>query len=352
MPSSKLNKKFSGITLVEIMVAFFIFSLVAAGLYKIMKYFAHQRTVIEARAISQKEVNLILTVMQKDLSQAKFNTFQNADGTNISIKVNHLRSDGNTEAKTLRYSYNPPRLSRSFNGQAWKIGEHVEKLVLAKTATGQVLIEVKSKVKLDSMLPSEAQTYTQNQVVTLREDMASVNDPHWRNVGDVEGVFDLHGDLMGGVSEDMEAIVQDLHSDLDSLAADARAGIAAKIEEVKQKMGENLLKIKRHLNNLDRQIMDMSWRAVIDPNMWEYGYIGVASSKMKEKLSGMKSARELNWDQVRSCSYGMKIKESFYSLYNAKKELFKAGKDIIDASRELRIDLSSTDGVDTGIFAP
>ncbi|MBI3037886.1 hypothetical protein HYY75_02385 [bacterium] len=298
-------------------------------------------------------MNFILSILQNDLSQAKLNSFQNPDGSNISIEVNHRGNNGKVVTKKLKYIFNPPRLTRAFNDKAWIIAQNLEKLVVSKTATGQVLIEAKAKVKLEGMLPSETQTFSQNQVVTLREDMASLNDPHWRGVGEIEGVFDSHDDLMNGVKEDMTAIVQDMHGSLDSMLADVKAATAEKIEEMRSKMAGNLVKIKTHLDQLDEQILSMNWRAVVPPywyglNVWP----PTVAKGLRKTLANMKTAHDLDWEVVKSASCGLEIKDSFQSLYKAKKDLFDAGKDIIDAAKELKIDLKNTGGVDTNIFTP
>ncbi len=336
----------SGATLIEIMVGFFLFCLISLALYKITTNMQHTRALGEARATAQREVGLVMGILQKELSQAVFNSFQNPDGSRISFKVNE---GGRLE--DLRYAYVSPKLTRRFKGNARILSNHLDNFSVSKIATGQLMIEMRATVRVDGLLPGEAQSYTQNQMVVMREDMASVNDPHWRDVGNVSGVFETHGDLMAGLEEDSTAVIEDVSAEARDLAAAARAEAEEKIEEIKAKFLENLRKIREKLGELDAQINDMNWRAVIgNENFWNSSRINGTTRAMKDALTGMRKAGQMDYDRIRDLaeSGGFRVKESFESMYNAKRDLFKAGRDIVDAGRRVHVDLSSE--FDTSIF--
>ncbi|MDD3145968.1 MAG: prepilin-type N-terminal cleavage/methylation domain-containing protein, partial [Candidatus Riflebacteria bacterium] len=108
--------KKKGMTLIELMVAIFIMSMVSIPLYYLLKDSANKRAQVASRDFVKQEANKVLALLENDLSQARKGTFKQVSDDVIEIKV---RKPGKDESKDvpLSYIYVKPDLMRRFEGK-------------------------------------------------------------------------------------------------------------------------------------------------------------------------------------------------------------------------------------------
>ena len=330
-----------GMTLTEILVALFIFTGFTGGVYYMLKEVNHKRAMGEARSQAMKEAGMILSTMQQDFAAAKLGSFKNLDEVKPAFKVGVGKVG---QEVGVGYEFQKPYLTRKFGAWIWTVGKHIEDLKISKdVATGQVLIEVTTSVTLDGLRQDQAQKHTQSMMVVMRADNSSMNDPHWRDVGEATGLIDVKGSIMQGLGQDAEDFFGNAADELGAAVGDpAGVGMAAGmgVEGVKAKLADQYQKILSQLSSLDTRIAGTDPRGIMKyPEGWEKityaGHdMGGCGNAMKNCLSNMKTKSSMNIDTIkgiaRSYGYSNRVRDTIQSLYDAKKSLFEAGSQLLE----------------------
>ena len=327
-------KKNKGITLMEIMITMGILAIISIPLYYILADSNRQANLVMARDAIKQESNKILKILETDLTQARKGTYKEESNGDICIKV---RKDQKHDAE-LKYSFDKSnhKLSRYYegDGKSWKIvSNKVDNFEVTKAideTPGKMTIHLVMKSNLPGLKNDEQPLYEQNKIIVMMEDATEENDPYWREVGDINSFFQSEGNLLAGLKEDSEKMIQDLASVWEQALGDIKKMSIDELLETKNRLQNSLNDLKDNINEINQQIKDLDWEALYDS-----GFLGIGNgrkkrkaNRVKELVSGYKSLEEMNWNQVKSTGSGMK-EEAIKAMFDSKVELFKGQNDIL-----------------------
>jgi hypothetical protein len=354
----------TGVTLVEILIAFLIMTFVCGILYSIMTEANHKRAFTESRALAQREALKIVNLIQSDVSQAKLGTVQVADdGSRMTMKVPVAAK----EEKTLSYAIDPPYINRTLDGKKWRVTQVLDSLAISQVpeATGQYVLDVKTRVALEGLRPDQAQTHAQSQMIICREDMASTRDPYWRDVGHIGKFFNTQGSLLAGLKEDANLVVQNFETTVKEIEKMAKDATVGQLEKAKTGLLDSMKNVKSQLKDIDKQLLDMDPEAIFNMGESALGRMwGGATGKtkrlkrkaneIKQALAKMQKNSDMNWQAVKNIAGGDAgaLRDTARQMFDGKKELFNAGKQVVDAFDQLKITVTDSDGVDRTVWSP
>lgn len=341
-----------GITLVEMMVATFILSMISVPLYYVLKDASHKKAIVACKDYIKQESNKILKILESDLSQARRDSFKQPSDDVFEINV---RKEGADKDTSLRYVYIAPDLKRQFDGREWLISKNVEEFSITTSpdAPGRLVVSLKTKAWFDGVKEKEAPVLSQEKMIVMREDAAFEKDKHWRDVGDVNKFFATQGSLMAGVKSDAKKLVQDFTSEWKDAGADLNSMTVGQLKKVKEDLFNGLKDVEKSIKGIDDDIIELDSKALFD-----VGCDGKLSKsqkrrakKVKETLAAMDTKDKMDWNKVKEAgggssffSSGMKT-DAIKELYNAKMELFNSGQEIVKQIDDFA-KLSSEKGVD------
>lgn len=342
-------------TLIELMVAIFILSLISIPMYYLLKDSANKRALVASRDFIKQEANKVLAILENDLSQARKGSFKQVSDDVISIKV---RKPGKKEDEDvpLSYLYVKPDLIRRFEGKQWLVCRNVEEFAVnpAIDGAGRLVVSLKVKAGFDGIREGEEPEYSQEKLIVMREDSSEELDKFWRDVGDVNKFFATQGSLMAGVKADAKKLVQDFTGEFAAAGADISKMTVGEILKVRDELMKGLKDIQSSMAKLDTDILGLSADALFDRN-----WLGKMSDSKKEKakrvreaLAGMKNKGDLDWKKLVSLggsgglfSSGMKT-GTLKEMYNAKSELFNSGQQIVKQLEDFKTNTNNIANLD------
>ena len=343
--------KKNGVTLVEMMVAIFILSIISVPLYYVLKDASHKRAIVACKDYAKQESNKILKILEDDLSQARRESFKQPSDDVFEIKVRKSEE----ENASLRYFFAKPDLKRIYDGKQWLVSDAVEEFSISTSpdAPGRVVVSLKTKAAFDGVKPEEAPELSMEKMIVMREDAAYEKDKHWRDVGDVNKFFASQGSLMGGIKEDSKKLVQDFTSEWEAAGGDISNMTVGQLKKVKEDLFNGLKDVEDSIKGIDGDILDLDPKAMFD--VGSDGKLSKSQKKrakaVKEALANMKNKGDLNWQKVVSAGGGSgfwssKMKTgAIKELYNAKSQLFNSGQEIVKQIDDFK-KLSSQNGFD------
>ncbi|GAB4279653.1 MAG: hypothetical protein Kow0029_23730 [Candidatus Rifleibacteriota bacterium] len=324
-----------GVTLIEILVATFILSIISVPLYYVMKDASHKRAIIACKDYVKQESNKILKILENDLSQARRNSFKQPSDNVYEIKV---QKDAEHDA-ALRYVYVAPDLMRQYDGKQWLISRNVTEFNISTTpdAPGRLVVSLKTKANFDGVKDDEAPQLSQEKMIVMREDAAFENDKHWRDVGDVNKFFATQGSLMAGVKSDAKKLVQDFTGEFADAVADINSMTIGQLQKVKDDLMGGLKDVEESISSIDKDILDLDPKALYDTDCM--GNLSKSEKRrakaVKEALAAMDTKDKMDWNKIKEIgggssffSSGMKT-EAIKEMYNAKMQLFESGQEIV-----------------------
>lgn len=328
-----------GFTLLELMVAFFILSLVSIPLYYLLKDSANKQALITSRDYVKQEANKVFALLENDLSQARKGSFKQVSDDVIEIKV---RKPGKNEAEdvALSYLYVKPDLIRRFDGKQWMVSRFVEDFDVSTVpdSAGRLVVSLKVKAGFDGIPENEAPEYSQEKLIVMREDSSEELDKYWRDVGDVNKFFATQGSIMAGVKADAKKLVQDFTGEFSAAAADVANMTIGEILKVRDELMRGLSEIQNSMGKLDKDILDLSADA-----MFERNWLGKMSDSKKkraknvrEALAAMSNKGDLNWNKIKSLGGSGFKSGTVKEMYNAKAELFNSGQEIVKQLQDFK----------------
>lgn len=341
--------KKQGMTLIEIMVAFFIMSLVSIPLYYLLKDSANKRALVASRDFIKQEANKVFALLENDLSQARKGTFKQVSDDVIEIKVRKPKKD-ETEDVPLSYLYVKPDLIRRFDGKQWLVSRNVEAFDVSTTpdGPGRLVVSLKVKAGFDGLKEEEEPEYSQEKLIVMREDSSDELDKFWRDVGDVNKFFATQGSIMAGVKADAKKLVQDFSSEWAAASADITKMTAGEILKVRDELMRGLGEIKTAMGKLDKDILDLSADA-----MFKRNWLGNMSDSKKnrarnvrEALAAMKNKGDLNWNTIKSLGGSGFKSGTVKEMFNAKSELFNSGQQMVKQLQEFKSKSSNITNID------
>lgn len=336
--------KKNGLTLLEILVASFLLSLVSVPLYFLMKDAANKQAMVASRDHIKNEANKVLKILENDLSQARKGSFKQASDDVVEIKV---RKPGNNSADdvSLSYLYVKPDLIRRFQGQQWMVSRSVEEFDVSTTPeAGRLVVSLKMKAQMDGVDASKAPELSQEKLIVMREDSSEELDKYWRDVGDVNKFFATQGSIMAGVKADAKKLVQDFTGEFADMLSDVGGMTIGQLSKVRDELFKGLKDVEGQLTSIDKDILDLDPKALYDT-----GCDGKLSKsqkenaqKVKEALAGMDTKGKMDWNKIKSIggsgglfSSGMKT-TAIKEMFNAKSEIFNAGQQMVQQMEEFK----------------
>lgn len=329
----------NGMTLIELMVAFFILAVLSVPMYFLLKESANKRALVASRDFVKQEANKVLKILESDLSQARKGTFKQASDDVISIKVRKSGSK-KEEDVALSYLYVKPDLIRRFEGKQWVICRNVEEFGVAPAidGVGRLVVSLKVKAGFDGIKEGEEPEYSQEKLIVMHEDSSEELDKYWRDVGDVSKFFATQGSIMAGVKADAKQLVQDFSSEWSAAGADISNMTIGQLQKVKDDLFKGLKDVETSITKLDKDILELDSKA-----MFDVGCDGKLSDSEKDRANAVKQALanmtekgDLSWEKVVSAGGGGGFLSSnmktgaIKEFYNAKAQLFNSGQEIVN----------------------
>ena len=353
-------RRIQGLTLIEILVVMVIFTILSGGIYYLLKEMNVKRAIGEARMTAQREAGKILSQMQKDFAGAKQGTFNALDVNNISFKMGVGKVG---QEATVSYEYKKPYLTRKLNNtMQWIMAQNLDQLNVSKqVATGQLLLEVKTKVAIDGLTIDRAQSHEQNMVVVMRAASSIENDPHWRDVGDSAGVFTTSGSLINGAGQDWEHLFENAQNQLGELVnnpvgVDLAAGVPK--PDIGAKLAESYNKILTQLDALNQQIISCGEAGIMETHWYDVNPTksreNEIAREMRLALYNQNTRSTMNFDPIRALALnggcGSRVKETLPSMYNGKVSLMNAGYNLLQNIEKARANGITVNTPRTEIF--
>lgn len=341
------------VTLVEILVAFFILALISTSLYFILSESSYRRAKTAARDAAKNEITKVLKILDNDLQQARYGSFEEVTDQVIRIKVR--REDKPDKDEKLEYHYTRPFLRRKLGNKEWLISSNLSSFRISSVyeSPGQLLADIETSFAFDGLRPEDAQSQSMTQVIIMREDASRENDPHWRDVGSVSHFFQTQGSLLAGVREDANRLFEDIAGEFSSLTDDLRDMTVGQLEQAKLKLKDSLNNIGSKLDEVDDRVAGLNGDGVFKINHGGFLGTGIGSNKkklnkkadkIKTALNNMKNKNDMDWGAIIRIAGkdAGKMRSTTRELFNAKSDMFNAGQEIIKNMQSLNM---STDDI-------
>lgn len=343
-------KKHKGFTLLELMIATAILSLISTAIYFFLSDSQKKANMLVARNLVKQEANKVFTILENDLTQALKGTYKEEYSEDIASFSFMVRRDEKHDA-IISYKYVRPKLLRYFDGKP------VPKLILnvvdefeisnaIDNTPGKKVVTLITRSNLLGIRDDEQPTYEQQKIVVMMEDASDEYDPHWREVGDVDKFFKTQGNLIAGLKEDATQLIENFADTWSQAIGDIKKMTVGELQKLSLDLNKNLDDVKKNLENIDKEISDLDWHALYD----ESGLIGKIfgankrkrkkANKVKEIVSGYKSLEEMNWNEVKSAGKGMK-EDAIKAMYDAKVQLFEGRAKIKENIKAVEDQLAS-----------
>lgn len=322
-------KNNKAISLVEIMITIALLGVISIPLYYVLEESNKRANLTIARDNIKQEANKVLSLLENDMTQARKGSYKE-EGNNYTIKVRV--SDKKEEE--LMYSFDKPKLLRYLPKKNHKapllVSNKVDKFEVNESlnSTGTMVISLVMKSDLPGIKQDEQPTYEQEKIIVRMEDATDKNDPHWREVGDVDKFFNTEGNLLAGLKEDATKIVQDFAGEWADTMGDVSNMTIDKLMDVKNDLLANLKEAKQNLTDINQQIKDLDWEALYDRSGLIGGLFGAnkrkrnSANKIKDLVSGWKTKEEMSWQKVKNTARSDMKEEAIKAMYDAKAQLF------------------------------
>lgn len=344
----KYSRKSRGFTLVEVMVATAVFALAASGIYAFLRHGNLESTRAYTRQGMVNQATTVLKAMQDDFRMAASASLKFDEAKGEVTLQQHRSGD---DLALISYNWEKPRLIRKvvFKGST--------SIRVLSTAMDKFSVETKPrpsiseddipdtpeqvsiKLSLRANIPGLTQdlVHDQHVMATMREVSSAKNDPHWRDVGNMKGVFNTYGNLLNSIGDDAKLLVEDigktLQSDLDRLEAN--------VEEALNKPKANLESTKRELKNALNDIAnaDIDLTSAIkdcETNMSDlpeeiferklskagtwFASKEKALNRVKNTFAGMKTIEQMDYGKLERAAGSFELKDTFKSIFDAKKD--------------------------------
>jgi len=323
-----------GFTLVEFVVAFGIFSILSVGVYFMLSDAGLKRSRVEAGTLAQKEMNLILSHLQQDLSQARDGTF-----ATLNLAWPRFGITLPDQFATVTYLIQPPRLVRQTTATGHQaqmtLSEHVQSLTLTRPGNpGQILVAVDLAVPVPGQPANQAQRLKQTKLITLRADNSQVFAKNWVDSGGMVTAQETTDTKAQNADAEANSVPDAPNIDVGALAAQGQAAIEEKFQEICAKLRElcdNLDTIDTSVSNLPNQ------RLIYNPEtdiLKEHPAGGVVKG-MFMAVDSWSQWRPWNDYHAVAQQYGNEgLSSNFQGFFDSKRTIFENGRNLIDSLKQ------------------
>lgn len=344
----KYSRNRRGFTLVEVMVAIVVFSLAAGGMYAFLRHGNLQSARAYTRQGMVSQATLVLKAMQDDFRMAASASLKFDEAKGEVTLQQHRNGDN---LALISYKWEKPRLVRKvvFQGStslrvlstamdAFSV-ETKPRPSIAEDDNPNTPEQVSIRLSLKTMIPGipQALVHDQHVMATMREVTSAKNDPHWRDVGDMKGVFNTYGNLLNSIGDDAKLLVEDigktLQDDLDKLednVEDALNKPKANLEETKRQLKNALNDIanadvdlttaikdcETNMKDLPEEILE---RKVSKAGTW-FASKEKALNRVQNTFAGMKTLEQMDYGKLEKAAGSFDLKDTFKSIFDSKKD--------------------------------
>lgn len=345
------------VTLVEILIAFFILSLISGSLYYLLHSASYRQSLVACRDEAKRETEKIFALVQSDFQQAMLNSFERVNDNRIKIDVRTQREPD--QGETLEYIFTKPFLRRRLANTEWLVSENVSEFDLRTQpeTPGHLVVRIESSVAFDSVRPEDAQKNRISQVVIMREDASFGQDPHWRDTGAVSSFFQTQGSLLAGVKENAQRLFEDISAEFSELNADLQEMTVGQIQQMGDQIRGALNNVDTKMLELDETIADIDNEAIFNfgssvvGRRLRRGRLNRKAREIKDAFAEMQNKNDMDWGRiVRIAGTDMgRLRDTTSELYNAKQEFFDAGHEIVSTMQSFGLDTSGIDFAKWGL---
>ncbi|MBU1106773.1 MAG: prepilin-type N-terminal cleavage/methylation domain-containing protein [Candidatus Riflebacteria bacterium] len=187
--SSRNIKTKSAFTLLEIMVASALFTIVGYGIYRTWSQINFNQSVTEARGQAKTDVEVIGRRLVRDISMARAKTITaNSGADGIDMTITKKAENGAPPADiAISYSRDGNVFSRSEAGDTKPLTRYLKEFTWAREGTASGVIYITLSVECPARgYTDKTQTHTQDFMVTVREEAIGAGVTNsWRKSEDV-----------------------------------------------------------------------------------------------------------------------------------------------------------------------
>lgn len=183
----KTIKRKSAFTLIEVVVASLVFTILAYGIYRTWSHLSFNQSVAEARGQAKTDVELIIRHLERDISMARAGSIEDDSGED-SIEMTISRSkDGNPPADfDVSYARAGNELTRSEDGRNTLLTRNLKEFTWSREPTASGVIYLTATVEVPVRGADAVQTHSQDAMATVKEEAIGAGvDPRWKKTGDL-----------------------------------------------------------------------------------------------------------------------------------------------------------------------
>ncbi|HNV72290.1 MAG TPA: prepilin-type N-terminal cleavage/methylation domain-containing protein [Candidatus Ozemobacteraceae bacterium] len=197
MPRSYQARR--GVTLLELVIAAAIMTIMAGALYGVLSHFSYTRSIANARGTAKQEVELALRQIERDIAGARAGTFDDSTSNKIAMtttqKIDTVAGESGFEELTVEYTWGS---DGALKRKETKSGTSREKVLMQnlktlevgrEAASGSVHLKLVAEVKPEGW-PTALQIHSQDVLATIREEAAGAgSDTRWVRPRDLKNQF-------------------------------------------------------------------------------------------------------------------------------------------------------------------
>lgn len=374
MHSPAFSKSFHhrAFTLVEVLTAFSIFGLVAMGIYGITSLVQRQTGSTMAKQKLTLQATTMFKGLQQDIAMAATMALSLDDSApEKSIVLLQKRGD---DLATVTYRWEKPLFwrKREFKGKSdrhmfansldqFQMEAQVKPSPSGDTTQNEVMISLKGTFTTAVPGFKDPVVHAENTIVTMRLSASADNDPNWRDIGNLKGVFSTYGDLLGSLESDAKLFVADVSTGIQEVTAEMKklesdfktnAVRAFKsLEKGLEKLQKAKSDLAEGLKNLDKSISDLP-NNTIQKKWWAYVLRsqGDTMNLVRDKMEGftaegLKSAEEIKekaagkWKEISDSCWGFKVPGALKDMFDSKVEALVSQFDLENTEKNLKATL-------------
>jgi len=352
----------------EVMIAVSIFAVISGGLYSILRHANRQGSKAFTRQDLVTQANSILKQLQDDFRCAASASVKvSNDGGQIQLNL-HIEN----KLATVTYRWEKPKFIRKVEYDN-KTTIHVfsnnfEKFEMEKkprptgeneTCSPDTPEQVLLRVTLSGWVPGDPKplVHEQHCMATMREISSLKYDPHWKDVGNLQGAFHTYGDLMGSLAEDAKAMVEDFSKGIEDTIKDAENAVKNasqnpaearnqlnnalnEIKKGKQDLKEKLNDLEERVENLPEKIFETKW---YNWNTWTDGQKKDALKRVSNEFNKMKTKEDMDYNKLKKAAGSFDLNDAFKEFFNAKKDAFETREKMNENENKVNQMLSNLD---------
>ncbi len=188
-----------GVTLLELVIAAAIMTILAGALYGVLSHFSYTRSIANARGTAKQEVEIALRQIERDIAGARARTLDDATAGKLAMtttqKAASTAGQSGYDELTVEYTWGTDgTLKRKEQGPSGSreniLMKNLKTFEIERTAaSGSVHLKLVAEVKPEGW-PNALQTHSQDLLAVIREEAAGAgSDTRWVRPRDLKNQF-------------------------------------------------------------------------------------------------------------------------------------------------------------------